>query len=304
MKLYAHGLSWTLDRPIAFHRCFVNLTGDVLAALMLSQAVYWQLRAQGEGGWWWKTMEDWEAETGMSRRQQERARKILSRFPWWHEERRGVPARLWFRVDTDRLIQDLAEFGAGMRDGQECAEPPGQFVRSGQTGMSESAKLSTETTSETTTERFPPSDEGGGAADAALSALRADPHPPEARLLRSAVEIWNRVCGDVLPRVSKLSQQRRRLLRKRLVDDCKGDLRAWESYCRRIRASAFCCGHNDRGWVADIEFALRAGSWLKVHEGKYDNRPGVGTGGAPSAVRSYVNTSRQPDPWRLDDEES
>ena len=30
----------TLDRPIAFHRCFVTLTGSVTVALMLSQAVY------------------------------------------------------------------------------------------------------------------------------------------------------------------------------------------------------------------------------------------------------------------------
>jgi hypothetical protein len=30
-----------LDRPIAFHRIFVELTGSVLAAVMLSQAFYW-----------------------------------------------------------------------------------------------------------------------------------------------------------------------------------------------------------------------------------------------------------------------
>ena len=35
-----HPLLQLLDRPIAFHRCFVTLTGSVTAALMLSQALY------------------------------------------------------------------------------------------------------------------------------------------------------------------------------------------------------------------------------------------------------------------------
>ena len=37
-----------LDRPIAYHRIFARLTGSVHAALMLSQAVYWQNRATSE----------------------------------------------------------------------------------------------------------------------------------------------------------------------------------------------------------------------------------------------------------------
>ncbi len=33
-----------LDRPIAFYRVFVMITGSVTGALMLSQAVYWSKR--------------------------------------------------------------------------------------------------------------------------------------------------------------------------------------------------------------------------------------------------------------------
>ncbi|MCP5135094.1 MAG: hypothetical protein H6976_16245 [Gammaproteobacteria bacterium] len=47
--------------------CFVTLTGSVTAALMLSQALYWQRRTQHAGGWWFKIRDEWTSETGMSR---------------------------------------------------------------------------------------------------------------------------------------------------------------------------------------------------------------------------------------------
>jgi hypothetical protein len=91
--------------------------------------------------------------------------------------------------------------------------------------------------------------------------------------VRAAMEVWNEVAGDVLPKVQKLTAQRERLLRQRLADDCHGDLAEWRSYCERIRASPFCCGDNERGWRADLDFAVNAGNWAKVVEGKYDPRP-------------------------------
>ena len=92
-----------LDRPIAFHRCFVDPTGSITAALMLSQALYWQQRTKDPDGWWYKTREEWREETGMSRWEQEEARKRLRRVGVLQEERRGIPARLWYRVDEGQL---------------------------------------------------------------------------------------------------------------------------------------------------------------------------------------------------------
>ena len=92
-----------LDRPIAFHRCFVDPTGSITAALMLSQALYWQQRTKDPDGWWYKTREEWREETGMSRWEQEEARKRLRRVGVLREERRGIPARLWYRVDEGQL---------------------------------------------------------------------------------------------------------------------------------------------------------------------------------------------------------
>jgi hypothetical protein len=92
-----------LDRPIAFHRCFAELGGSVNAGLMLSQAVYWSKRSTTKDGWFWKTAEEWTEETYLSRTEQATARKQLKRLTCWQEELRGVPAKLFYRIDFDAL---------------------------------------------------------------------------------------------------------------------------------------------------------------------------------------------------------
>ena len=92
-----------LDRPIAFHRRFVSLTGSVNAALMLSQAVYWQKKNK-DGDWWFQTREKWTDETGMTRDEQETARKKLRECSFWKEELRGVPAKMYYMVDIEELL--------------------------------------------------------------------------------------------------------------------------------------------------------------------------------------------------------
>jgi hypothetical protein len=100
-----------LDRPIAFHRVFVELTGSVMAALMLSQGLYWtRIKRRddpGSDGWFYKTQPEWEDETGMGRSEQETARKRLRRTSFWQEQRRGIPAKLYFRIDLAQLAEAL-----------------------------------------------------------------------------------------------------------------------------------------------------------------------------------------------------
>lgn len=110
-----------LDRPIAFHRCFVNLTGSINAALMLSQAVYWQ-RKNEDGKWWFQTREKWTDETGLTRDEQETARKRLVKFDFWKEELRGIPAKLYFNVDVAKLAELLSSSPSSF---SSCTQPVG-----------------------------------------------------------------------------------------------------------------------------------------------------------------------------------
>jgi hypothetical protein len=170
-----------LDRPIAFHRVFVKLTGSVTAALMLSQAVYWTKRANSGGvGWFYKTITQWEEETGLSRHEQETARKALRRFSFWQEERRGVPAQMYYRVDiklfptncstwpgplspekhpAPKIKKNKAALGPDCRFRQTGLREYGKqgCWKTATTGMSETGKhySITETTTETTTTPLP-----------------------------------------------------------------------------------------------------------------------------------------------------
>ncbi len=95
-----------LDRPIAFHRPFVTITGSVTAALFLSQAIYWAKRCKAhEDGcfWFYKTQADWEEETGLTRYEQEGARKALRNLGVLKEKRIGLPAKLYFCIDLAAL---------------------------------------------------------------------------------------------------------------------------------------------------------------------------------------------------------
>ena len=94
-----------LDRPIAFHRCLVDATGSVNAALLISQAVYWQNRPTRESsdGWWYKTYEGWKEETGLSRRDFEKARKACIRLLVLEYKVKGVPPMAHYRVDCEHL---------------------------------------------------------------------------------------------------------------------------------------------------------------------------------------------------------
>lgn len=89
-----------LDRPIAYQACFVRF-GGVTGAVLLSQFVYWHNRM--DGSWFYKTQKEIKSETGLSREEQETARRRLISAGVLEEARRGVPAKLFFRVKAERL---------------------------------------------------------------------------------------------------------------------------------------------------------------------------------------------------------
>ena len=66
------------DLPVTFHRCLVPITGGVTAALMLSQAIRATEDLDSEAcGWFTRSQEQWSEETGLTRREQETARRSL-----------------------------------------------------------------------------------------------------------------------------------------------------------------------------------------------------------------------------------
>jgi hypothetical protein len=106
--------------PIMFHRCYVTLTGSVIAALVLSYASYATeeiAQEKGSEGWFVKTVAQWQRDTGLTRTELETARRKLKAQGLWEERRHGPPpAPLQFRINqvalNDQLrAQALAQWG-------------------------------------------------------------------------------------------------------------------------------------------------------------------------------------------------
>jgi hypothetical protein len=145
-----------LDRPVAYHSSFVKLGAGATGALMLSQAVYWSSRTNDQDGWFYKSQSEWEAETGLTRYEQEGARKKLAKLGFLEEKKKGLPCKLYYRVALDLLVATLdgenPQPSMGKTTKQACGEPADK--------LGENPQPITENTTEITSDS-----QGAGIAD-------------------------------------------------------------------------------------------------------------------------------------------
>lgn len=97
-------------KPIYFQPAYCPLakkTAPVCFALFLTQAAFWSGNSEANGGWFWKTEKDWESETNIQVGQQDAIRKELIALGILEVIRKGVPAKLFYRVDFERLCEIL-----------------------------------------------------------------------------------------------------------------------------------------------------------------------------------------------------
>ncbi|MBC3213424.1 replication protein [Serratia fonticola] len=232
-----------LDRPIAFQRSFVRIGAGVTGALLLSQLVYWTNRAENEEGWVYKTQEEWEEETGLSRYEQEGARKKLRSLGLLLERKQGLPAKLFYRINIPVLYQLL---GVTSLD----AEFP--HTSMGKTTKPVGGKPANNHT-ETTTD-IPPNPQGGGEAKISFG---------------DVVIAFNEILGDRLPTVQQLNDKRKRQIKKLLAELHEPTVEAVRAYFDAFAQSAnpFYFGDNKRGWRASFDYLLRSDTLTKTREG-------------------------------------
>ncbi|MGQ1340838.1 DNA-binding protein [Acinetobacter baumannii] len=138
------------DRPIAFNRHYVSLGCGINGALMLSQMVYWSKRTKDKNGYFYKTQDDWEQETGLTRREQETARKKLRELGFVSEHKHGVPCKVHFRVEHDNLYMALVRFSQNSQSSMaesaklECTDAPNSDVVIRQTNTENTQEITTE----------------------------------------------------------------------------------------------------------------------------------------------------------------
>ena len=140
-------LPHVFNKPIAFHRILAEVAGSVNGGVFLSQAMYWSNIKTAQDGWFYKTVEDWEGETFLSRREQETVRRNLIKIGVLEEKRAGIPAKLYFRVKTDALLKKLTDIAHTRTSENAVHDTTKETNTSGGKGAS-----NTETTTEITAE--------------------------------------------------------------------------------------------------------------------------------------------------------
>jgi hypothetical protein len=98
-----------MQPPIVFHRAFVDMTGSVTAALMLSHSLPQSDKADSLG-WFDKSQEAWTLETGLSRFEQQTAKRVLVDLKILYSSRRGMPARTMYRIDIQRVMEMVQQY--------------------------------------------------------------------------------------------------------------------------------------------------------------------------------------------------
>ena len=87
------------ERAITYQLSHVTFTGSISAAIFLNQLVALSDQSEEHDGWIEKTAVQWQAETGLNRSEQEKARKVLISQKLLQEKRCGTPAKLFYRLD-------------------------------------------------------------------------------------------------------------------------------------------------------------------------------------------------------------
>lgn len=138
--LSASDLMRTIGRPIAYHPALARMVGGVNAAIFLSQLIYWDERTEDAELGVYKTAEQWEAETGLSVREQTTARRQLRDRGLITETHKRIEHKLYFKLDRDafdRLIAGVGEAGNPERQNVDSRNAETQF------GNSENANTET-----------------------------------------------------------------------------------------------------------------------------------------------------------------
>lgn len=152
---------WIPDRPIAFNRDFVQLGVGITGALFLSQAIYWAKRTKNEDGAFYKTIEEWEEETGLTKKEQLTVKKRLSEIGVLTIVKRGIPAKNYFYVNFSRIAELLAETNQHDQSCQKVTSSSAKRGRLVETKGDDYYRKYTESTNREYTKNNTPPEESG-----------------------------------------------------------------------------------------------------------------------------------------------
>lgn len=268
-------------RVIAYRPNLARLFGGVIAEVFFEQIFYWQDKTDSNLGVY-KTQEELEVETGLSRKEQETARKLLREKGVLTETYKRLEHRLYYKIDCDKLDELLATLANVQNEHSPMSE----------SDIRECDKVAFVNTLDYNTRLHTnnPLPLNGESANAEHSEVggadkpHTDKKQNSIKVNYSAVaETYNTLVKELnsnLPLIanpSQLSDKRKKAIKKLAQVfikrfDIDNDVEsALGEYFKDFLKSAtnFYFGENNRGWKADFEYILRETTLDKVLEGNW-----------------------------------
>ena len=251
-------------RAIAYRPNLARLFGGVIAEIFFEQIFYWQDKADPVLGVY-KTQEELEIETGLSRKEQETARKLLREKGVLIETHKRLEHRMYYKIDCEKLDKLLATLA---NDTNEHSRMPESDIREGDkvafvNTRDYNTRLHTNTP-------LPPEGESADAdmedeSESSPAEKQESDHVDYSGIANAYNESLDKT-GKNLPRIADpthLSDKRKRAVKK-LSDVFKkrfknNSTQAFAEYFTDFMTSAgeFYFGENDRHWKANFEYLLR-----------------------------------------------
>jgi len=136
-----------LGPTLAYHRALAGIAGGVHAGLLLSREVHLTRPRpkSGSDGWACRSTAHWHQELGLTRREQESARRELARIGVWEEQVRGIPPRIYARIRLSALLALLIQHAEETRlraiaapRSADCGIPTNSVAPNGKSSLRES----------------------------------------------------------------------------------------------------------------------------------------------------------------------
>jgi hypothetical protein len=258
-----------LGRPVAYYPKLSHITGGVKETLFLCQLLYWEGKQANKEGWIYKTQQEMFEETGLTRYEQETARRNLKNKGFIEEKLQGIPAKLHYKINFKAINEAWAEFVEEETANNNVDEQQTSMGKSNKQACgnitnsdAETQQTITENTTENTTETTTKDIESTSSKDKKNSLKEDVPY-------KEIVQAYNDICKS-LPSVRVISDKRKKKMR--VIYREVGDLDVITEAFKKAENSDFLSGRNGKWGGCNFDWLINYNNFIKVIEGTYDNR--------------------------------
>lgn len=261
-----------LGSPVAYYPRLSNITGGVKETLFLCQLLYWQGKQSDKDGWIYKTQNDIFNETGLTRYEQEAARKSLVSRGFIDEKRRGIPAKMHYKINIDAINEAWEAFISNEYDDNDLSCPQTSMRKTSKLGcgkpanyIAENQQTITENTTENTTEIYSNSNVAN------ISSANADTLTSHRNKIPfdDIIEAYNTICKS-MPRVKILTDKRRKSIKTAWTNfNC--EINKFDELFKLAEKSDFLSGRSGKWNGCNFDWLINYNNAVKVLEGTYNN---------------------------------